>query len=42
MWMVSAKTIHMALNIHKTLKKWNPLENLFIFTIYQNYTLALN
>ena len=43
-WMVSDKTIHRAFGIHKTLVfiKQNPLEKIFIFTIYQNYTLALN
>ena len=38
--MVSDKTIHKALELRK-LYKQNPLETFFIFTIYQNYTLAL-
>ena len=39
--MVSDKTIHMAIRINKTLYKQNPLEKIFIFTVYQNYSLAL-
>ena len=41
--MVSDKTIHKAFRIHK-LYKQNPLEICFvlIFTMYQNYTMALN
>ena len=33
--------IHRALELIQ-LYKQNPLEKFFIFTIYQNYTLALN
>ena len=36
--MVSDKEIHMAFRTHIQLYKHNPLEKLFIFTIYQNYT----
>ena len=40
--MASDKTIHKAFRIHETLfMNKPPLENYFIFTIYQNYTLAL-
>ena len=40
---VSDIKIHRAFRIHATLfYKQNPLEKFFIFTIYQNYTLALN
>ena len=38
--MVSDKTTHRLLEFIK-LNKQNPLEKIFIFTIYQNYTLAL-
>ena len=38
--MASDKTIHKAFRIHKTLYKQNLLAE-FIFTKYQNYTLAL-
>ena len=38
--MVSDKTIHKPSRTHTTLIKQNPLENISIFTIYQNYTLA--
>ena len=38
--MVSDKKIHRAFRTHKTLYKQNPLEKIFIFTIYWNYTLA--
>ena len=41
-WVVSDKTIQRAFRIHTTLlNKQNPLEKMFIFTMYQNYTLAL-
>ena len=40
--MVSDKTIFKAFRIHKTLYKQNLFETFFIFTIYQNYTLALS
>ena len=40
--MVSNKKIHRALRTHTTLYyEQYPLEKFFIFTIYQNYTLAL-
>ena len=40
--MVSDKMIHKAFRIHKNCKQ-NPLEIFFFFfTIYQNYTWALN
>ena len=40
--MVSDKKIHRAFRTRTTeLYKQNPLEKFFIFTIYQNYTLAL-
>ena len=39
--MVSNKKIHRALRTHTTLIEQYPLEKFFIFTIYQNYTLAL-
>ena len=39
--MVSNKKIHRALRTHTTLNEQYPLEKVFIFTIYQNYTLAL-
>ena len=38
--MVSNKNIHRALRTHTTPYEY-PLEKFFIFTIYQNYTLAL-
>ena len=39
--MVSDKIIHKAFRTHTTL--WTkPIREFFIFTIYQNYTLALN
>ena len=41
-WMVSDKKIHRASIELIQLYKQNPLEKLFIFTIYQNYTLALS
>ena len=40
--MVSDKKIHRSFRTHTTLDKQNPLENFLIFTIYQNYTLALS
>ena len=40
--MVLHKTIHKAFGIHKTTYKKNPLEKIYIFTIYPNYTLALS
>ena len=40
--MVLNKKIHRALRTHTTLYEQYPLEKFFIFTIYQNYTLALN
>ena len=39
--MISDKQIHRAFRTHITLDKENPLEKIFNFTIYQNYTLAL-
>ena len=39
--MVSNKKIHRALRTRTTLNEQYPLEKFFIFTIYQNYTLAL-
>ena len=39
--MVSDKTIHKAFKTCTTLYIQNPLDKFFIFTIYQNYTLAL-
>ena len=40
--MVSDKKIHRAFRELIQLYKQNPLEKFFIFTIYQNYTLALS
>ena len=40
MLMVSYKMIHMAFRTHKTIYKQNPLEEIFIFTIYQNYCIG--
>ena len=40
-WMVSDKTIYRAFRVHQRYKQ-NPSEKIFIFNIYQNYTLALN
>ena len=40
--MVSDKTIHKACRTHATLYKQNPLEKFLIFTIHENYTLALS
>ena len=41
--MVSDKTIHKAFRTHTNVQlcKQNPLEKICIFTIYQNYTMAL-
>ena len=39
--MVSDKKIHRAFRTHNSISKQNPFEKFFIFTIYQNYTLAL-
>ena len=39
--MVSDEMIHKAFRTHATLDKRNPLEKFVIFSIYQNYTLAL-
>ena len=39
--MVSDKKIHRAFRA-RTIYTQNPLEKFLIFTIYQNYTLALN
>ena len=39
--MVSNKKIHRALRTHTNCYEQYPLEKFFIFTIYQNYTLAL-
>ena len=39
--MVSDKMIHWAFRTHIPLYKQYPLEEFFIFTIYQNYTLTL-
>ena len=40
--MVSDKMIHTSWLFELVLLKQNPLENIFSFTVYQNYTLALN
>ena len=39
--MVSDKKIHRSFRTRTTSYKQNPSEKFFIFTIYQNYTLAL-
>ena len=39
--MVSNKKIHRALSTHDNSYEQYPLEKTFIFTIYQNYSLAL-
>ena len=40
--MVSDKEIHRAFRTHTTLQTKSKKYQFFIFTIYQNYTLALN
>ena len=40
--MVSDEKIHRAFRTHSTLFKQHQLEKILMFTIYQNYTLALS